>query len=74
MTSSFVNNPNLAGQKAGNPELFGECSRYAVYPVHTRFDAVQWFVADAELLDELTKMPSIIRQADSREAAVKGLL
>ena len=73
MTTAPVNNPKLAGQVAGNRELFGECSRYAVYPVHTRFDAVQWFVADAEVIDQKTGLPSIIRQAESRESAVEGL-
>ena len=44
------NNPQLAGQIAGKKEMIGGFQRYAVYPVHTRFANVQWFVADAETL------------------------
>ena len=67
------NNPNLAGLPAGTKAMFGPFHRYAVYPVHTRFGAVQWFVEDAELTDELTGLPSIIRQESTREAAMEGL-
>jgi len=66
------NLPNLAGSLAARKELFGEWKRYAVYPVHTRFDAVQWFVADAFALDE-AGMPEIIRQAATKEEAMKGV-
>lgn len=68
------NAPHLAGSPASNKESFGEFSRYAVMAVHTRFDAVQWFVFDAETTDELTGLPAVIRQEDTLESAVAGLL
>lgn len=70
-----TNNPNRAGENAsfGQKLLFGPFSRYAVYAVHTRFDAVQWFVEDAEQEDENTGGPAVIRQADSFFGAIEGL-
>lgn len=74
---TITNNPQQAGQVAGRKEFFGEPgesrNRYAIYPVHTRFDAVQWFVADAEVIDELTGFASVIRQAPTKAAAMAGL-
>ena len=68
------NDPSRAGQRAARQELFGEYRRYAVYPVYTRFDAVQWFVADAMTPDpDNAGLPSIIRQEDTKEAAMHGL-
>jgi hypothetical protein len=67
------NNPNLAGQLASRKAFVGHCKRLAVYAVHSRFDAVSWFVADAYLLDELTGFPSIIRQEDTLADAIAGL-
>ena len=67
------NNPNLAGQLAAKKELFGDCSRYAIAPIHTRFDAVQWFVWDAEQIDPVTKLASVIRQAQTKAEALVGL-
>ena len=64
------NNPSQAGYIAGKKELFGNHSRFAVYPVHTRFDAVEWFVADAETPDPVTGNPSIIRQEPTKEQAM----
>jgi hypothetical protein len=68
-----ANNPRFAGRQASSKTLFGPCSRYALYAVHTRGDAVQWFVADAESVDAETGLPSIIRQAATAEQAVAGL-
>lgn len=72
------NNPNKAGALAGKKLLFGDCSRYAVAPIHTRFEDVSWFVWDAELVtdDELRegKRPPVIRQEASFERAVEGLM
>ncbi len=70
----YKNNPDKKGQLAARKRFFGDHSRYAVAPVHTRFDAVQWFVWDAEnpWLDE-TGLPSVIRQASSLEEAINGL-
>ena len=70
--STYRNDPAKAGQLAARKHLFGDCSRYAVAPVHTRFDAVQWFVWDAEFTE--CGMPCVIRQADTLENAVHGLI
>lgn len=67
------NNPRKAGQRATRQQLFGDYSRYAVYAVHTRFEAVEWFVADAETTDEATGLPAIIRQEPTMVQAVEGL-
>jgi hypothetical protein len=66
------NDARFAGRLASDKVLFGECSRYALYAVHTRGDAVQWFVADAESPDH-TGLPQIVRQADTPEQAMAGL-
>lgn len=72
-----ANNPKRAGQNASNGwALFGENSRFKLFAVHTRFDAVQWFVTDAEkpAVDARgNSSPSVIRQEATKEAAVKGL-
>lgn len=68
------NNPAKAGQLACRKKTFGDLSRYAVAPVHTRFDAVVWFVWDAEHWDLETDRPGIIRQADTLEEALTGLI
>ena len=62
------NNPDKKGSLAGRKVLFGEYSRYAVAPIHTRFDAVEWFVWDASV----NGTPEVIRQAPTFEAAVAG--
>lgn len=66
------NEPGAAGRLASAKVRFGECGRYAVFAVHTRFERVQWFVADAERPDA-QGLASIIRQDDEFEAAVRGL-
>lgn len=66
------NNPADAGKLAARKVLFS-ASRYAIAPVHTRFDAVQWFVWDAENCDPMTDGPSVIRQANTAEEALRGL-
>lgn len=66
------NDPGRAGQLASRRFLFST-SRYAVAAVHTRFQAVQFFVWDADRLDEFTGNPSVIRQADTLEQALAGL-
>jgi len=68
-----TNNPKFAGQVACTQELFGECRRYAVYAIHTRFDRVEWVVRDAELVDPVTGGSAIIRQEDTKSAAISGL-
>ena len=69
----MTNNPNLAGQLAAKKELFGGHSRYAIAPIHTRFDAVQWFVWDAEQIDVQTGFASVIRQTQTKQEALVGL-
>ena len=62
------NNKRLAGQLAGKKEFFGKHNRFAIAPVHTRFDKVDWFCWDAEKLDKFG-LPEVIGQKDSyREA------
>ena len=67
--STIANNPAKAGQLASEKEFFAG-ARFAVYAVHTRFEAVAWFVADAEKPDEATGLPGIVAQEESREAAL----
>lgn len=66
------NDPSSKGQLAAAKRTFGPLKRYAVAPIHTRFDAVTWFVWDAEAYNE-DGDPAIIRQADTLWDAVKGL-
>lgn len=69
--STYRNEPAKAGQLAARKRLFGDCSRYAVAPVHTRFDRVEWFVWDAEQMDG--NLPCVIRQAATLPDALYGL-
>ena len=64
------NNPEKRGQLAAKKKLFGEHSRYAVAPIHTRFDAVEWFVWDAEIINS-DGLPEIIRQAATEQEAIQ---
>ena len=66
------NDPARAGQLASRKTLFGERRRYAVAAVHTRFEAVTYFVWDAERPDEDGR-PTIVRQESSLKDAVAGL-
>lgn len=67
------NQPALRGQLASRKVFFGDAGRYALYAVHTRFDAVMWFVADAEIVDEETNLPAIVRQEWDATKAVANL-
>jgi 2-polyprenyl-6-methoxyphenol hydroxylase-like FAD-dependent oxidoreductase len=70
---SLVNDPSKAGQPAAKKQFFGESRRFAVWPIHTRFDAVEWFVADAEhRLSDLSHA-EVIRQEPTLEKALEGL-
>ena len=73
--ASYKNDPAKKGQLAARKRLFGDCSRYAVAPVHTRFDAVEWFVWDAESpwIDG-NGQAGVIRQAATLEEALHGLV
>lgn len=66
------NNPMLRGSLAAPKQFFGEARRYAVAPIHTRFDAVEWFVWDAEASRDLDPAP-VIRQEPTLEEALRGL-
>lgn len=68
-----ANNPLKAGAPAARKQPFGEYGRYRVWPIHTRFDAVEWLVADAEVIDEVTGFAAVIRQEPTLEQAVAGL-
>lgn len=69
----IVNDASKRGQLAAPKVIFGELSRYAIAPIHTRFGSVVWFVWDAEKQLEDTHMADVIRQEASFEDAVKGL-
>lgn len=66
------NIPSLAGREAAPARCFGPWNRYRVVPVHSRFDAVTWFVTDAESRDD-ADLPAVVRQADTFQAAVADL-
>ncbi len=67
-----TNNPDRKGQLAARKQFFGQFSRFAVAPVHTRFDAIEWFVWDASLAKDGELAP-VIRQAATLEEAIRGL-
>lgn len=67
------NDPSRAGQRASQRLIFGEFHRFAVFAIHTRFDAVEWFVTDAEKTDPVTEGPAVIRQEATMAEAVAGL-
>jgi hypothetical protein len=71
----YANKPERKGELAARKRLFGDCSRYAVAPVYTRFDAVEWFVWDAESpwIDNKGRA-GVIRQASTLEEALHGLV
>ena len=77
-----TNNPARKGELAAPKQLFGDRRRYSVAPVHTRFDAVEWFVWDAEHPAALARWrdgkgvgsAEVIRQEPTLEAAIRGLV
>lgn len=71
--TTLKNNPELRGSPAARKQRFGENGRYAVAPVHTRFDAVEWFVWDAEHPLSDINHAEVIRQAATLEEALRGL-
>lgn len=68
-----ANNPSLKGSLAARKQFFGDNGRYAVAPVHTRFDAVEWFVWDAEHPLSSLSRAEVIRQSDTLDEALWGL-
>ncbi len=71
--ASYTNNPSLKGSLAAPKQRFGEAGRYAVAPIHTRFDEVEWFVWDAEHPASSISRAEVIRQAPTLEEALRGL-
>jgi len=71
--STLTNNPMLRGSLAAPKQRFGDWGRYAIAPVHTRSDDLEWFVWDAEVIDEATGLAAVIRQASTMEEALRGL-
>lgn len=69
----ITNNPNLKGQEAGESQFF-DCCRFRLYPVHTRFQSIAWFVDDANLEDPVIGGPATIVQADTEQEAIEALL
>ena len=65
---TIPNNNDHAGRIASDKVTFGPWHRYSVFAVHTRFDKVTWLVEDVE------GIPEIIRQEDTFEQAVSGLI
>lgn len=72
--TSYANDVTRKGQLAAPKQLFGDCSRYAVAPVHSRFEAVQWFVWDAETNYPDTGLPEVIRIEPTLAQALQGLV
>lgn len=71
--ASYANVPARKGELAARKQRFGDNGRYAVAPIFTRFDAVEWFVWDAEHpLSDLSHA-EVIRQAETLAQAVEGL-
>lgn len=56
------NSPARAGERASAVAVFGPRNRYALYAIHTRFEAVCWVIADAELPDAVTECPGVVWQ------------
>jgi hypothetical protein len=71
-TTTIINNPARKGEFAAQPQLFGAASRYKVAPIHTRFEAVEWFVWDAERPGADGK-PEVVRQCATLIEAIHGL-
>jgi hypothetical protein len=56
----------LKGSLASRKVLFGEYNRYALYAIHIRFDAVEWFVAAAHIDDGTGRPRSSARSTPPR--------
>lgn len=71
--ATIKNDPARKGELATRKQFFGENRRYAVAPIHTRFDALEWFVWDAEHPLSDLNQAEVIRQAETLEEALRGL-
>jgi hypothetical protein len=63
----FKNNQKLAGQPAAK-KLFSNDYRYALFPVHTRFECCDWFITDAYTVDDVTGKAGVIYQGNAADA------
>ena len=63
------NNPALRGQRAGKTRFYGPHSRFALYPIHTRFERVAWVVADAETPDHYGLPESAVFHSEAEAIA-----
>ncbi len=52
---------------------FGSASRFQLVKFLTRFGSIEYHVTDAENIDQLTNLPSIIRQSTTLEGALEGV-
>jgi hypothetical protein len=59
------NNQNIAGQKAGK-SLFSGNFRFAMFPVHTRFETCEWFITDA--FQMVNGSPDVVFQGNAADA------
>ena len=73
LPASLVNVHALKGERATHKLFCGKSRRYAVAPIHTRFDALEWFVWDAEHPLSDLNHAEVIRQAETLEEALRGL-
>lgn len=73
MIEAIQNDKTMAGQLASDEEIFGERHNFLIAAIHTRFNAVIWFVWDTETFDEIAGHIAIIRQTETRDQAIKGL-
>ena len=63
------NDPARKGQRAGKSRFYGPRSRFALYPIHTRFEQVAWVVADAETPDSYGLPESAVFHSEAEAIA-----
>jgi len=68
----ITNNPALRGKRAGKTRFYGPHSRFALYPINTRFQEVAWVVQDAEVLDQFG-LPNAVVFNSKAEAVAYAL-
>jgi len=66
---TIVNTPALKGKRAGKTRFYGPHSRFALYPIHTRFERVAWVVADAETPDHYGLPESAVFHSEAEAIA-----
>tara|TARA_B100000424_G_scaffold172496_1_gene132992 strand:- start:65 stop:319 length:255 start_codon:yes stop_codon:yes gene_type:complete len=70
-SKTYKNNSKKPGTINGNKAFF-DLSRFAVFAVNTRFEKVQFFIADCEQIDLVTNKPKIVFQG-CKETAKKRI-